>query len=129
MPIRVLAREYSNFKKIENCVESVHNRALRTMSTHKFDDPEIQARFDEIKACRDRVIADDVKAIFDKYLHQLAKLSANSWEIYIADDDSNDKSGDECNMVADLLRQKDKRVKVTHDRLIGHIAWTFSNRS
>ena len=101
MPIRVLAREYSNFKKIENCVESVHNRALRTMSTH----------------------------IFDKYLHQLAKLSANSWEIYIADDDSNDKSGDECNMVADLLRQKDKRVKVTHDRLIGHIAWTFSNRS
>lgn len=97
------------------CSQLIHSSvSIRPMSTYKFDDPNIQARFDEKKARRERVIAQDAEDVFDKYLHILATRRDGSCEARIEDENLTGKSDDEIKVMANLLQQKDKKIDVTY---------------
>jgi hypothetical protein len=98
------------------------------MSTHKFDDPKIQARFDEKKARRELVIKQEAEDVFEVYLLKLATRTDDSREINILDDDLNCKSLDEIGIIIDLLKRKDKRINVNYQWIPFMRHWRFSKR-
>jgi hypothetical protein len=80
------------------------------MTTHKFSDPKIQARFEEVKARRAQVIAQEAENVFDVYLLKLA--TGESLPIFITDKNLNHKSSGEVGTIIKLLEQKDKQTTV-----------------
>ncbi len=91
-----------------------NSRTLRSMSTHKFDDPKIQEQFDDIKARREQIFKREAEDVFVAYLNQLATHTEGSWYVDIKDNGPVEKGPADINAILSILQQKDKGITVKH---------------
>lgn len=87
-----------------------YSQLLRPITTHRFPNPKIQTRFEEVKAHRAQVIAQEAESVFDEYLLKLA--TGESLPIFITDKNLNRKSSGEVGTIIKLLEQNDKQITV-----------------